>query len=81
MPIKIIIKNNKAVVISHCFKKLIREIRNKNIIIIYKNIKLKLINFPKTVPITYKNKIIVRGLILLYWLFEDKSFIGHKLDL
>jgi len=81
IPIKIIIKNNKAVVISHCFKKLIREITSNKTKIINKNIKLILTNLPKTVPIIYKNKIIAKGLIVLYLLFEDIFFIGHKLAL
>jgi hypothetical protein len=37
MPIKNIIKNNKAVVIFHCFTKLIIEINIKNITIENKN--------------------------------------------
>jgi len=46
IPIKIIIKNNKAVVIFHCFTKLIREIISKDNIIINENIRSKLINLP-----------------------------------
>jgi len=44
MPIKNIIKNNKAVVIFHCFKKLIIAIIVKNTKIENKNIGLMLMN-------------------------------------
>jgi hypothetical protein len=57
------------VVVFHCLKKLIRVIRKEKIIIVNKNIKLKLINLPYIMPIIYKNKIMGIGLIDLYLLF------------
>jgi len=46
MPIRNIIKNNKAVVVFHCFTKLIIEISINNVITENKNIRLILMNLP-----------------------------------
>jgi len=75
------VKNNKAVVVFHCFAKLIIEININNIIIKNKKIRLILMNLPYIIPIIYKDKIIGKGLITLYLLSEVVLFIGHKLNL
>jgi len=46
MPIKNMVKNNKAVVMFHCFTKLTIEININNIIIENKNMGLILMNLP-----------------------------------
>jgi len=56
------IKNSKAVVIFHCFIKLITVIIVKNIKIENKNIRLILMNLPYIIPIIYIAKIIGKGL-------------------